>query len=192
MRLVPLVGVFAAILIVLTAGCGRNGTTWTGIREVRPPANVPFGTVRSMQAAKPLAVVRATGGKLGDILMPAHPVADEITQKIADNRAYWNDYQSGLCEQPRIFESGTREAVEPTPVLAPPPLKPEPEIAPAVRLKHRDEFVNLQLRIAVLESRLAASGETGNQELTTKLEDAKERLRSLNAQCVAESVALPN
>ncbi len=122
--------------------------------------------------------------------MPSHAVANAIVAKIADNRKYWNDYQSGLCKQPRIFESGATAPVEPISGLAPPPLKPEPEINPAVRLKYRVQFVNLQLKIAVLESRIAASGETGNREYATKLEEAKEQLRSLNALCIAESEAL--
>lgn len=68
-----------------------------------------------------------------------------------------------------------------------PDAEPVAYISPAVRRRHSTEYVNLQIRTAVLETRLATADEAERKLLSAKLEQVKAEMRIVDAACKEES-----
>ena len=180
-------------MLAITAGCGKNRSAWVGIDELKTPARPSVQAGRLDYAGSGINRGLRLGGWKStairaDSAQTGKPATDEITRGIAKHQKDWEEYRSELAAQSRVQGSNATitAAVEKRPPAAD-KLDADSLVSPAVRRGHVAEYVNLQMRIAVLEARLASAKESEQKLVAVKLEQARSDLRAIDAASVKES-----
>ena len=191
MRLWPLLGILAA-MPAITAGCGKNRSAWVGIDELKTPARPSVQAGRLDYAGSGISRDLRFGGWKStaiqaDSARTGKPATDEIARRIAERQKDWENYRAWQSARPRTHEPdpvGAASVEEPPPAAK---YDSESLISLAVRRRHSTEYVNLRMRIAILEARLASAGESEQKTVAAKLEQAKSEMRAIDAASVKES-----
>lgn len=188
-------GLLAAGLAVCLPGCGRGGTLRTDVSEVMLPGiqagdgNYSIGRMmadlRHEQAA--LRGLQHDGSPTVkvDPCMQSSSSVEEVARSIASNLAEWEEHCRELDSagwMNGIPSETASEPASPSSFVDQDSAKQSSE----VRRKHAVEYVNCQMRIALLESRLEKAGDSDREVLTKKLEQARAALQAVDAACEAE------
>lgn len=198
MRSLPVLCILAVVVMVSVSGCDKSRSAWVGIEELKPPKEP---NIRAGQLSFPGADIRSHAVDVEaqrwkslpdqhktDAGAASRGASDEIGRRIDGSAKDWKEYIDRLSSQPLIYESDTKPAQSTD--GAGPATGREDDVAlisPAVRRNHAEEYVNLQLRIAILEKRMASAGEPEQKSLAAKLEQAKAEMKALDAVCKEES-----
>lgn len=185
-RALPLIGMLA----VLCAGCSMSKPGWVGIKELKAPdkPTVRTGRLGATDVNRDLQSRGRIAGQSERLAEAGSPAASEISRRIAEDRSEWDAYRAGESERPRRAAS---DAAEQASAEEKPPSAGKHDmdlvVSPAVRRRHCAELVNLQLRIGLLESRMASATGPEKDEAAAKLEQAKAELRAVEIACAEET-----
>lgn len=208
MRSLPIIGLWAAAVMLWPAGCGRNESALVNTSEVKSPARwwvesaSRFGSARAdvrRKRADVEAARKISGEEPTVALSHTKPgkTSREIARRIADTLEEWESYQGELSAEPqRQIRNGEYPPNGRTKVAAIARIEDEaeqadPQSVMAARRRHSAEYLNWQIRVALLESRLAAAGESEGRILSGKLEQARAALKAVDEACQAEAKNRP-
>ncbi len=187
-----MLGILAAVTVIHGAGCNANRTAWVDIQELKAPRRPAIAARHGISGSNVLQSRASDPAKHNGATSIGKPASDEISRRIAEDRKGWEEYHTDASSQPQLRRSGaTPTSAEENPA-AEGKHTSRLVISPAVRRRHSAEYVNLQLRIAVLEARIASAGDSERKTDTLKLEKAKADLRAMETSCAEETQATAN
>lgn len=191
-------GVCTIAVTFFLAGCGKTGSSWVDTQGTEPPsvwiasAQLPAVEKATEHRRRPVTGMwqsRATGPGVGPVVPTMSPSAsDEIARRIGDDLSEWESSQAERSQSP------SEHAGSVGPTIAPQPTTSDagsgqsdlPYVLAAKR-KHSAEYLNAELRIAILEARVSSADESERQLISPKLERAKADLKAIDAICLEEA-----
>lgn len=195
MRSLPALGIWGTVLALSVAGCMRSSPDRMGISKATPAeqvihagdetASVMAGLRLRKAALEALRQSETAGAYLPEPPLGELGTSEGVSRRISDALAQWEEYRAELGSTPylpgapgeRLSQSGEPAFHGST--------TSEGDIL-AVQRKYSADYLNLRMRIALLESRLAAADTSDQAILKEKLNRTRAELKSVDEACQAE------
>lgn len=196
MRILPAFVIYGVVIVLCSAGCSKDRAARIEAPEAKPPdrswvesADRLSSTAATQHKGTAWEALRRKSSGEQAIPVPAArpPRAwEEITRRAGNTFREWEDYRLELATAVRPHTTISEAAVG----IADKEHAAERvdlQSAMAAKRRHSAEYFNWQIRVALLESRLAAASESERTILGEKLERAKAALRAVDEICEAEA-----
>lgn len=191
MRIQPAIGLLAVALTICLPGCSKNKLAAIDISAVRSAGrqttradNRTDSLMGDLQRERTLLeALRHDGIKLNvDRNIGTSKAARDIADRISDRLADWDVYRTELSTSSRL-QSAPEKSAQWTEANGE---QIKAQDTSAIRRKYSADNINLHMRIALLESRLAAANEHDKKLLGEKLSQTKAALDAVDEAYQAE------
>ncbi len=196
MRILPAFVICVVAIVLWLAGCGKDRAARIEAPETKPPdrwwvesADRLSSTAATQhKGAAREALRRKNSGEQAIPVPAARPPRawEEIARRAGNTFREWEDYRLELATAVRPHTT-TSEAAADIADKEHGGERVDLQNAMAAKRRHSAEYFNWQIRVALLESRLAAASESERTILGEKLERAKAALRAVDEICEAEA-----
>ena len=188
MRIQPAIGLLAVALAICLPGCSKNKLAAIDISAVRSAGrqttradNRNDSLMGDLQRERTLLeALRHDDTRLNvDRNIGTSKAARDIADRISDRLADWDAYRIELSTSSRLQSTPEKSAQWTAPTEANGE-QIKAQDTSAIRRKYSADNINLHMRIALLESRLAAANEQDKKLLGEKLSQAKAALDAVD------------
>ena len=198
MRWLRPLGIWAAAGFLM-AGCGKSGTSGVDSWETKPPNEWRMSVERPHSnpirprwiGFTPAGPVSRGNGLRGSAPGSPRRASDEIAGRMADDLAEWEALRADLASahrEPSLqmkSAAATNGAAGKSEVVL-----FDPSDLVAARRRHSVEWLNSQLRVAILEQRLDTADESEKLVISARLVQAKDDLKAVDGACEKEAVLI--
>jgi len=184
MRSLRMLCVLAAAAFLL-AGCGKSVGSWVNPLRTKGPSEWRAGTDEHgpRRIARPALGSRAASYRVDfDRAARRTSASDEIARRMEDDLREWEastaEAAAGRRERAREQEiTATSNGASAKPPVA----RFDPSDLIVAKRRRSAEYINSQLRIAVLESRLTSASDVEKAAISARLGKAKDDLKAMDA-----------